>query len=107
MPHFLVEAAYKESAAKAMIQNPQNRADVVRKTVESLGGKLISFYFAFGDYDVVTIAELPDNQTAMALALAVGAGGGLSKYRTTVLLTTEESIGGMRKAKDVSYSAPR
>jgi uncharacterized protein with GYD domain len=107
MPHYLIEAAYKDSAARAMIQNPQNRSEVVRKTCESLGGKMHSFFFAFGDYDAVVIVELPNNQAAMSVALAVGSAGGLSKYRTTVLLSPEESLEAMRQAKDVSYSAPR
>jgi uncharacterized protein with GYD domain len=107
MPHYLIEAAYKDSAAKAMIANPHSRADVVRKTCESLGGRLHSFYFAFGDYDVVTIVELPDNQAAAALALTVGASGALSKYRTTVLMTAEDSVAAMQKAGDVSYIPPR
>lgn len=107
MPHFLIEAAYKDSAAKAMIANPQNRADVIRKTCESLDGKMHSFFFAFGEYDVVVLVELPGNQAAAALALVVGASGALSKYRTTVLMTSEESVEAMRRAGDVSYTAPR
>ena len=107
MPHYLIEAAYKDTAAKAMVANPQDRSDIVRKTCESLGGKLHSFFFTFGDYDIVTIVELPSNQAAMSLALAVGSAGALSKYRTTVLLSPEEAIAAMRKAKDVNYTAPR
>jgi uncharacterized protein with GYD domain len=107
MPHFLIEAAYKDTAAKAMIANPQGRSDVIGKACQSLGGRLISLYFAFGDYDVIVIVELPDNQAAMALAMAVGASGALSKYRTTVLLSPDEAVGAMQKAKEVGYSAPR
>lgn len=107
MPYFLIEAAYKDTSAKAMIANPQGRSDVVDKACQALGGRVHSFFFAFGDYDVVVIVELPDNQAAAALALGVGASGGLSKYRTTVLMAPDEAMGAMRKAKDVGYSAPR
>ncbi len=106
MPHYMIETAYKDSAAKALVANPQDRVAVVRKSCESLGGRLHSLFFAFGEYDVVTIVELPDNQSAAALALSVAAGGALSKYRTTVLLSPEEAVGAMRKARDVSYAAP-
>lgn len=106
MPHYLIEASYREAAIKAMVDKPQNRADVVRKTCESLGGRMHSFFFAFGDYDIVTLVELPDNKAAGSLALMVGASGALSKYRTTVLMTPDESVEAMRNAKDISYSAP-
>jgi uncharacterized protein with GYD domain len=64
-------------------------------------------YFAFGEYDVVTIVELPDNKAAAALALGVGASGALSKYRTTVLMTQDEAMEAMRRAGDISYIPPQ
>jgi uncharacterized protein with GYD domain len=106
MPYFLIEAAYTGGAAKAMIAHPQDRSEAVRKTCESLGGRLHSFFFAFGDCDVVVIVELPDNEAAAAVALVVGASGAIARYRTTVLMTPEESLSAMRKAGDVSYIPP-
>jgi len=107
MPLYMLETAYKDSAAKALIAKPQDRIAVVEKACKSLGGKLVSLYFAFGDYDVVTIVELPDNEAAAAFALAAGAGGALSKYRTTVLLTPQEAVSSMKKAKKINYTAPK
>jgi uncharacterized protein with GYD domain len=65
-----------------------------------------SFYFAFGDYDAVVIAELPDNVSAAAFAMAVGAGGAMKTYKTTVLMTTDEAVEAMRKASTVGYRPP-
>jgi uncharacterized protein with GYD domain len=107
MPFYLIEAAYKDSAARALIANPQKRSDVVKKTCESLGGSLQSLFFAFGDYDVVALVELPDNKAAAALALGIGASGALSKYRTTVLMTQDEAMEAMRRAGDISYIPPQ
>ena len=107
MAYYLVQVAYSEASAKAMIANPQPREDVIRKTCESLGGKLHSFFFAFGEYDVVLIAEAPDNKTAASLALAVGATGSVSKYVTTVLMTSAEGVEAMKAAKKVSYTPPK
>ena len=106
MPYYLIEVSYKDTAVKAMITNPQDRSETVRKMIEALGGRMHSFYFSFGDYDIITVVELPSNQTAAAVAMAVGSTGGFSKYRTTVLMTVEESMGAMRDANRVSYSAP-
>ena len=64
------------------------------------------FFFAFGDYDAVLIAELPDNVTAAALAMAVGSTPGLSEYKTTVLMTSQEAIEAMQKASGVGYKSP-
>src|SRR4030081_1480243 len=93
MTYYLIQVAYAQSSAKAMVANPQPREDVIRKTCESLGGKLHSFFFAFGDYDSVVTVELPDNKAAAALALAVGGTGAVSKYGTTVLMTSAEAGG--------------
>ena len=89
-----------------MIRNPQDRAAAVRPVVESLGGKLISLDYAFGDYDVVAIIEAPDNVTMAALAMAVGAGGALKDFKTTVLLSMEEAMEAMRKAAGAGYRPP-
>jgi uncharacterized protein with GYD domain len=65
------------------------REKAAREAAESLGGSVDAFYFAFGDSDVVVIADFPDNVSAAALALAVGSGGGASA-RTTVLMSPKE-----------------
>ena len=59
------------------------------KAAQSLGGRLEHFYFAFGEHDAFAVADLPDNKSAAAFALAVGEAGGAS-VRTVVLLTPEE-----------------
>ncbi len=107
MPYYMLETAYKESAAKALIAKPQDRIAAVEKAAKSLGGRLVSLYFAFGEYDVVTIVELPDNEAAAAFALSAGAAGALSKYRTTVLIEPGEAVSAMKKAKKVAYAAPK
>ena len=107
MPFFMVQASYSESATAAMIKNPQDRAAAVKPVVERMGGKLHGVWLSFGEYDVVVIAEMPDNVSAAALAMAIGASGGMSAYRTTPLLTMAESIEAMSKAGGVKYKPPK
>jgi uncharacterized protein with GYD domain len=107
MPYYLIQASYKDSAAKALLARPHDRSGVVKKMVESLGGKMHSFFLAFGDYDVVVIAELPGNEHAVAMGLGTVAGGALSRYHTTVLLSPDEAVGAMKKAKKVAYTPPK
>jgi uncharacterized protein with GYD domain len=106
MPFYLIEVSYTDAAAKTMVKDPQPRENQTRSAAESLGGKLHSFFFAFGEYDAIAIVEMPDNQSAAALALTGLAGEALSKFRTTVLLTAAEGEAAMRKAKTAVYSPP-
>ena len=87
-----------------MKQGGTARRAMVQKMVESLGGRLEVFYFAFGEKDVYLIFDVPDNPTAAAISLAVG-GTGAIRMRTIVLLTLEEIDQAMKKP--VQYEPPR
>jgi uncharacterized protein with GYD domain len=104
MPKYLIEAHYTAEGAKGVAKDGgTGRRAAVAKAVESAGGKLESFYFAFGASDVFAVIELPDNVAAAAMALTVSQGGTVAT-KTIVLLTPEE----MDKAakKTVAYRAP-
>jgi GYD domain len=58
--------------------------------VEALGGKLESFYFAFGDVDAYVTVELPDNEAATAVALAVNGSGGATVKRSVEEVAAEQ-----------------
>jgi uncharacterized protein with GYD domain len=104
MPLYLGRFRYTQDAIKAMVGRPQDRSAAAREAVESLGGKLIGFWFAFGEYDGVFLAEAPDNASAAAIAMATGASG--VSIETTVLLDMDEAQDAMRKAAQVSYRPP-
>ena len=103
MPHYLIQVAYNSKGVAALVKEPQDRIEKVRPAVEALGGRIESAYYAFGDYDIVLTAEMPDNTKAAAMSLAVGAGGAVSSYRTTVLLTSEEAVQAMSQAAESLY----
>lgn len=107
MAFYLVQASYTAQATAAMIKSPQDRAAAVRPMIERMGGKLHGLWFAFGEYDVVVIVEMPDNASAAAVAMAVGSTGGFSAYRTTPLFTTAEAMEAMKKAGGAGYQAPK
>ena len=106
MPHYLLQVAYTADAWAAQVKSPQNRIDAVRPAVERLGGKIETAYLAFGDYDLITILEMPDNVSAAAFSLAASAGGAVKAIKTTPLMTLEEGIEAMRKAGGTGYRAP-
>ena len=88
-----------------MVRNPQNRIEAVRPAIEKLGGKIESAWFAFGDYDVVLIIQMPSNVDAGAIAMAFAAGGACKSVKTTPLLTAEEAVQAMTKAASAGYRA--
>jgi uncharacterized protein with GYD domain len=105
MPLYLGRFKYSGDAIKAMVNNPQDRSAAAREVAESLGGKLLGFWFAFGEYDGAFLAEAPDNATAAGLAMAVGATGAVG-IETTVLLDMDEAQKAMRKAAAATYRPP-
>lgn len=109
MPFYLLQASYKDDKMKALVNKPQNREAAARTLIESFGGRLHSYYFAFGEFDLVTITEFPDNKTAAAAALMTIATGVLSKAETTVLMTAAEAEDAMRMANGTktAYKPPR
>src|SRR3954470_21601135 len=103
MPHYLVQVGYNTAGLAALVKEPQDRIEKVAPAIEALGGRVECAYYAFGEHDVVLICEMPDNATAAAFALAVGAGGTVGSYKTTVLLTSQEAVQAMSKAGESSY----
>jgi uncharacterized protein with GYD domain len=104
MPKYLLEVKYTLEGVQGVVaKGGSARKAAAQAAAKSVGGKLEGFYFAFGDTDVVTIADLPDNTAAAGLALAVTAGGGAS-VRTVVLLTPDEIDAATQKS--VKYSPP-
>jgi uncharacterized protein with GYD domain len=91
MAKYLVTASYSADGLKGLQKDKASgRRDAVRQACESVGGKLECIYYAFGEHDVVIIADLPDNVAASALSLTASASG-LVRTRTTALLTVEET----------------
>ena len=104
MPKYLIEASYSVEGVKGVQSaGGSSRRDAIAALAESVGGKLESFYFAFGDRDVYTVVDRPDNESAAAVALTVNAAGGAA-VRTVVLLTPEEVDAAAKKSVD--YAPP-
>ena len=90
------------------MKNPQNRVESVgRAACEAVGGKLIGGWYTFGGHDALFIAEMPDNESASALSLAVAAGGAVKSFKTTVLMTGEQAVAAMKKAPAIMYKPAR
>jgi uncharacterized protein with GYD domain len=106
MPLYLTRFSYTPETWATLIGNPEDRREAARSYIESVGGKLHGFWYAFGEHDGYNLWEAPDNVSMAAVALAISGGGALSSFETTVLLTIEETMDALRKAEQVTYRSP-
>lgn len=99
MSIYMYQAAYTPESWAAQLRNPQNRVETVgRQACEAVGGRLVGGWYSFGEYDLVVICDVPDNESMSAIALALGAGGAVKAAKTTVLMTGAEGVAALKKA---------
>ena len=106
MPLYLTRFSYTPETWARLIEKPEDRRAAAQEYIESVGGKLHGFWYAFGEHDAYNLWEAPDNVSMAAVALAITAGGALSSLETTVLLTVDETLDALRKVEKVKYRAP-
>lgn len=109
MPYYMWTGSYTRDAAQALIAKPQNREAAARKGIEAAGGKVLHLFIAMGSNDIVALYEMPDDTSAAALSLALGAGGAVTGGATTKLMTFEDFAKAMKKAGAVAnaYKPPK
>src|SRR5574339_89734 len=98
MAMYLTRFSYTPETWARLIENPEDRRAAASSYIESVGGKLHGFWYAFGEHDGWNLWEAPDNVSMAAVVLAIGAGGALRSIDTTVLLSVEETIEPLGKA---------
>jgi len=104
MPKYFFQASYTAEGAKGLLKDGgSKRRATVEGLIKGLGGKLESFYYAFGETDVLGVVDLPDHVSIAALSLAVNASGAVN-LKITVLLTPEEIDQAAKKT--VPYRPP-
>ena len=104
MPKYLIEASYTADGIKGVLkEGGSGRREAVTAALKSLGGRVESMYYAFGDVDVYVIVDAPDNVAMAALAMGIAATGTVA-LKTTVLMTVEEIDQAGKKT--LAYRAP-
>ncbi len=104
MGKYMMRANYtKEGLAGLMKEGGTGRRRALTEAVEGVGGKMESFYYVFGDRDLLMIAEFPDEASAVSVSLAVGAAGAL-EVDVTVLIEPEAIDEAVKKS--VPYRLP-
>ena len=101
MPYYLFQWKYKDRAIQAMIETPQDRSAELRKAVEAFHGRMHQFFFAFGEYDGLSIVEFPNNESCASCAATLTGAGANTSLQTTALLTANEGQAAMLRASSV------
>jgi uncharacterized protein with GYD domain len=98
MAKYLFQATHTSEAWAAQVRTPQNRVEMIRPVIAGLGGHIASVYYAFGEYDMVGIVEMPHHVSMAACALAAATGGAAQAIKTIPLMTVEDGLEALRKA---------
>ena len=106
MALFLTRFSYTPETWARLTKNPEDRREAARTYIESVGGKLHGFWYAFGSHDGYNLWEAPDNVSMAAVAIAISGGTALSKFETIPLLTVDETLDALRRAQTVGYRPP-
>ena len=107
MPIYMTQNRYSPEAMSRMIDNADVRKEQIAKHLEQAGGKLIDYYFCYGEYDAVGIYEMPDRESALAILAAVKAMDFVSEMETTELFTIDEASEAFKKAKGIVITPPK
>ena len=107
MPTYMTQFSYQPKAIAKMIQNPEQRTDAVKNHLDQIGGKIISFYFTFGEYHGICIYEAPEAIDALSIMAACGGADYLSDYKTTTLFSPEEGIEAFKRAGSINITPPK
>jgi uncharacterized protein with GYD domain len=108
MPIYITQGRYTREAIKGMTMRPEDRADAMSRLLSKAGGRLIAYYFTFGEFDFLVIAEAPSETQMAAVLIAAGGGGGITDLRTTLAMGSAEAKGAFAAAGDLArtFRAP-
>jgi uncharacterized protein with GYD domain len=106
MALYLTKFSYTSETWAKLIGNPEDRRVAATSYIESVGGRLHGFWYAFGGHDGYTLWEAPDNVSMAAVAMALAAGGAISSLDTVVLLSVEETLDALAAAGNIGYRPP-
>jgi uncharacterized protein with GYD domain len=108
MTIYITQGRYTREAIKGMVVKPEDRAEVLSRHVARAGGRLVSYYLTFGEYDFLTVIDAPGETQMAAILLAAAGSGGVSDLRTTLAMTSAEAKGAFAAASDLApgYRGP-
>src|SRR5665647_996318 len=102
MTIYITQGRYTRDAIKGMIVKPEDRADPLARILAKVGGRLLGYYLTFGEYDFLSIAEVPNDTQMASVLLAASSSGGVTDMKTTVAMNSIEAKGAFAAASDLA-----
>lgn len=87
MPTYVSLINYTDQGIRNVKDSPK-RLDAAKKLLKDMGGELKAFYLTMGGYDIVTVAEAPNDESVAKFVLALASSGNV---RTTTLKAFPEA----------------
>ena len=106
MPTYMTRGNYTQGSWASLVDNPQNRLEIVKALGEEVGVKITSAYYSLGEKDFVIISEAADVTDISALLMKVASTGSVNNLETTVLMTGEDVLNSLTKASSVGFRPP-
>lgn len=108
MSQFLFQVAYTSDSWATQVREHGNVLERIQPLLDGCGASVTACFYAFGDYDLVLLADFPGDEEAAAFSLAATAGGSLKSIKTTPLLSIDQGITAMKRADEVgrNYHPP-
>ena len=103
MPIFITQGRFTHDAIKGMMAKPEDRAESVTQLFAKSGGKLLSYYMTFGEYDFLIVSEGTFEGAGTSLIVAA-AGGGVTDLKTTIAMTSADMKAAFAKAGPIAAS---
>ena len=104
MPLFITQGRFTHDAVKGMIAKPEDRAEEVGRLFAKSGGKVLAYYFTFGEYDFLIVSEGPSTEGVATSVIVAAAGGGVTDLKTTLAMTSAEMKNAFTKAGPIAAS---
>ena len=102
MSQFLLQASYTNDSWATQVHARGNVLERIQPLMDAFGGSVNGCFYAFGDYDLVLLADFPGQEEAFAFMLAVKAGGSLQSTSVTPLISVEQGIAAMTRASEAA-----
>lgn len=106
VPLYLAKFSMTPEAWAKLIREPEDRRETVGRLLEAAGGKLLGYWYAFGDHDGYVLGEAADNVAIASALVSVAGSGAFRSLSTTVLMTVDETLEALRRAQSISYRPP-
>ncbi len=106
MPVYLCKFKYEPATWSALVKKPEDRRKNAAQGFEATGGKLLGFWYSFGEFDGYALFESPDNKAAAASLVRFAESGALRTLETAVLVPVEEMMEAWDMAREIPWATP-